>query len=294
MIRRMAIWLAAAHLVLLAAATPQAAPPRSVLVTVERVADGDTLMATSEDSTRLRIRLLGIDAPEIPHRGKPGQTYGVEARQQLVRLVLNRVVRIELFGSDVYRRLLAVIWHDGANVNVEMVRDGFAEVYRGARCQAYCRELADAERWAQRDRVGIWAQDRYESPAAYRRRNHPSFHRGRVISTVSRMTLASSTVPSGARALPGEVLQPAHDVRAVVGGALQRAEPFPNLWIRDTQPDGGIGGDGGDALVDLLEVHLGDDRAHRLPAGAPDRDPEVRRGFAGIRIEHEAAGGGKS
>ena len=103
MIRRMTIWLAAAHLVLLAAATPQAAPPRGVLATVERVADGDTLMATSENSTRLRIRLLGIDAPEIPHRGKPGQTYGVEARQHLVRLVLDRVVRIELFGSDAYR-----------------------------------------------------------------------------------------------------------------------------------------------------------------------------------------------
>jgi hypothetical protein len=29
------------------------------------------------------------------------------------------VVRIALFGSDAYRRLLAVIWHDGANVNLE-------------------------------------------------------------------------------------------------------------------------------------------------------------------------------
>ena len=174
MFRWITIWLAAAHLVLLAAATPQAAPPRSVLATVERVADGDTLMATSENSTRLRIRLLGIDAPEIPHRGKPGQTYGVEARHHLLRLVLNRVVRIELFGSDAYRRLLAVIWHDGANVNVEMVRGGFAEVYRGARCQAYCRELADAERRAQGERAGIWAQEQYESPAAYRRRVHAS------------------------------------------------------------------------------------------------------------------------
>ena len=174
MFRWITIWLAAAHLVLLAAATPQAAPPRSLLATVERVADGDTLIATSENSTRLRIRLLGIDAPEIPHRGKPGQTYGVEARHHLLRLVLNRVVRIELFGSDAYRRLLAVIWHDGVNVNVEMVRGGFAEVYRGARCQAYCRDLADAERRAQGERAGIWAQEQYESPAAYRRRVHAS------------------------------------------------------------------------------------------------------------------------
>jgi endonuclease YncB( thermonuclease family) len=67
-----------------------------------------------------------------------------------------------------------VIWHDDANVNLEMVRGGFAEVYRGARCQAYCREMADAERWAKRERAGIWAQEQYESLAAYRRRHHTS------------------------------------------------------------------------------------------------------------------------
>jgi micrococcal nuclease len=174
MIRWMAIGLAAAYLVLLAAPSTQAAPPRSVVATVERVADGDTLMATTEDSTRLRIRLLGIDAPEMPHGRKPGQAYAEEARRHLVRLVLNRTVRVELFRSDAYRRLLAVIWYDGANLNVEMVRSGFAEVYRGTRCQAYCRELADAERRAQRERTGIWAQEQYESPAVYRKRHHAS------------------------------------------------------------------------------------------------------------------------
>jgi len=166
-------WLAAASLVLLATAA-QAAPPRGILATVERVTDGDTLMATSENATTLRIRLLGIDAPETPHRGKPGQPFGLEAGRYLARLVLNRQVRIELFGPDLYRRILAVLWYDGANVNVEMVRAGFAEVYRGTRCPAYCRELGDAERWAQRERAGMWAQERYESPAAYRRRNRIS------------------------------------------------------------------------------------------------------------------------
>jgi endonuclease YncB( thermonuclease family) len=139
-------WLAAVSLVLLATAA-QAAPPRGILATVERVTDGDTLMATSENATTLRIRLLGIDAPETPHRGKPGQPFGLEAGRYLARLVLNRQVRIELFGPD---------------------------LYRGTRCPAYCRELGDAERWAQRERAGMWAQERYESPAAYRRRNRIS------------------------------------------------------------------------------------------------------------------------
>jgi len=68
------------------------------------------------------------------------------------------------------RRLIAVVWVGETNVNVEMVRAGLAEVYRGARCQASCRELREAEARAQRARAGIWAQERYESPAAFRKR----------------------------------------------------------------------------------------------------------------------------
>jgi micrococcal nuclease len=137
---------------------------------VERVADGDTLVAASDNETKLRLRLLGIDAPEIAHGKKAGQPYGEEARQYLERLVGKRSVRVETFGPDIYRRLLAVVWVGETNVNVEMVRARLAEVYRGARCQAYCRELREAEARAQRGRAGIWGQERYESPAAFRKR----------------------------------------------------------------------------------------------------------------------------
>ena len=48
---------------------------------------------------------------------------------------------------------------------------GYAEVYRGAPCQVYCRELDQAEAQARRDRVGMWAQGpKYESPRDFRRR----------------------------------------------------------------------------------------------------------------------------
>ena len=64
-----------------------------------------------------------------------------------------------------------MIWDDQVNVNLLMVAMGYAEVYRGAPCQAYCRELEQAEAKARYDRVGIWAQGAsYESPAAFRRR----------------------------------------------------------------------------------------------------------------------------
>lgn len=158
------------QVVLLCAALSFASPLHSVRVTVERVTDGDTLVVTSENGTKLRLRLLGIDAPEIAHGALLGQPYSLEARQHLAQLVINRPVQVEMFGPDVYKRILAVVWAADANVNVEMVRGGFAEIYRQARCRAYCRELSDAEVQAQRARVGVWMLEKHESPAAYRKR----------------------------------------------------------------------------------------------------------------------------
>ena len=57
------------------------------------------------------------------------------------------------------------------NLNLLMVAMGYAEVYRGAPCQAYCEDLYRAEVKAKRDRVGMWAQgSAYESPRAFRHR----------------------------------------------------------------------------------------------------------------------------
>ena len=48
---------------------------RTLVATVERVSDGDTIIALTSEGTKLRIRLLGIDAPEVPHGKKPGQPF---------------------------------------------------------------------------------------------------------------------------------------------------------------------------------------------------------------------------
>ncbi len=50
-----------------------AATPRTIVAKVERVSDGDTLIAVSENQTKLRLRLLGIYAPENPPGQKSGQ-----------------------------------------------------------------------------------------------------------------------------------------------------------------------------------------------------------------------------
>jgi endonuclease YncB( thermonuclease family) len=80
-------------------------------------------------------------------------------------------VQVEAHGPDQYKRILAVLFDGQINVNLLMVAMGYAEVYRGAPCQAYYEDLFRAEGKAKRDKVGMWAQGpQYESPGAHRRR----------------------------------------------------------------------------------------------------------------------------
>ncbi len=169
-VRRAVLALAVSFLILPLGST-HAATPRSLTAKVKRVSDGDTVTAITSNQTKLRLRLLGIDAPETPHGEKPGQPFGEEAREYLTRLIGGSTIRVETYGPDGFNRILAMVFLGTVNVNEEMVQQGLAEVYRGAPCKAYCRNLRAAELRAKQDRVGMWAQGTgYESPAAFRRR----------------------------------------------------------------------------------------------------------------------------
>ena len=44
---------------------------------------------------------------------------------------MNKTVDIKGFGPDRYNRILGVIFHNGKDINLEMVKAGLSEVYRG-------------------------------------------------------------------------------------------------------------------------------------------------------------------
>lgn len=50
-------------------------------MTVERVIDGDTFVATGEDGEDLgRVRVIGIDSPELERDGRPAECHAEQAR----------------------------------------------------------------------------------------------------------------------------------------------------------------------------------------------------------------------
>jgi endonuclease YncB( thermonuclease family) len=118
------------------------------------VIDGDTLVAD-----RVRIRLHGIDAPELSQAG------GEAARAHLIRLIGDCPVWIEPLGTDLYERRVARVHGPAGDLGRRMVRDGYARA-------AYGTDYAAEERAARADRAGLWAGPGIASPAAHRARSN--------------------------------------------------------------------------------------------------------------------------
>ncbi|MBP6031233.1 MAG: thermonuclease family protein [Sphingobium sp.] len=90
-----------------------------------RAVDGDTLRCGAE-----RIRLSGIDAPELPgHCARrracaPGDPHASKAA--LARLMRGRAITLRRLGTDHYGRTLALVYADGVNLSCAQLRAGHA------------------------------------------------------------------------------------------------------------------------------------------------------------------------
>lgn len=144
---------------------------------VIHVYDGDTIKVIRKKRDTI-VRLIGIDAPETYKRDKmPGQPFSRKSQKLLSRLVLGKVVRIRSYGTDDYKRVLGVVYVGKLNVNLEMIRSGLAETYRGIPSKGFDNTAyKEAETEARRARRGMWVQGkRYISPYEWRRMHRSSF-----------------------------------------------------------------------------------------------------------------------
>ena len=138
---------------------------------VTRVYDGDTIQAVGHD-VEIKVKLINIDAPEISHkRGQPSQPYAQKAKEHLTKLIQGKVVDVKGYGLDRYDRVLGVVYLNGKNINLEMVKEGLAEVYRGkvTRTDFKLMPYHAVEREARNLQKGIWSMGTiYVSPKVWR------------------------------------------------------------------------------------------------------------------------------
>ena len=139
---------------------------------VTEIYDGDTIKVKGYGA-EIELRLAGIDAPETSKKKIGlGQRYSQEAREYLSGLLLNKAIEIDGYGYLKGDLMLGMIFLEGKNINLEMVRAGLAEVYRGEPPKDLNLDpFFNAERQARAEKMGIWIQgDGYISPRTWRER----------------------------------------------------------------------------------------------------------------------------
>jgi len=144
-------------------------PPAPGYFVVSKVVDGDTVVVKGS-GLLLKVRLAGIDAPELGRRGIPGQPYAQRAKNQLTSLLRSCTLRLQQVGIDDFNRPLVFLRCGEVDVNLHMVETGMAEAYRG-RTEFDVQPFFSAEEQARRRRLNIWSLDGYESPRDWRRRH---------------------------------------------------------------------------------------------------------------------------
>ncbi|HKI59822.1 MAG TPA: thermonuclease family protein [Mariprofundaceae bacterium] len=130
-------------------------------VTVGKIYDGDTFKTTSGE----KVRLLGINTPEVARNDKPGQPLAEQATAELKQRIQGKTVRLAFDSErkDRYARLLAHIYlRDGTWINSKMIELGLAHSYTFAPNFQQSSTLLERERIARSQKLGIWRTSRFK------------------------------------------------------------------------------------------------------------------------------------
>lgn len=127
---------------------------------VKTVIDGDTLIIETPDGEE-KVRLIGIDTPEVdPNKGGP-ECYGKEASKRTKELVEGQSIKVETDSTqgtrDKYDRLLAYVrLSDGAILNETLIKEGYAREYTFNQPYRYQSEFKSAQSQAKSGKRGLW------------------------------------------------------------------------------------------------------------------------------------------
>ncbi len=144
-------------------------------VSVRFVNDGDTLTLNDDK----RIRIIGINAPEIGYKDKPDQPLAVRARERL-RAYLHNDHAFIVYDEDRYDKYGRVLAHvfdeQGNNVAAELIRAGLGFAISIPPNLRYRDCYRNAEQRARRTEQGVWAEP-YFTPIAADKLKYSGFNR---------------------------------------------------------------------------------------------------------------------
>ena len=121
------------------------------------VVDGDTIIVII-DGKKEKVRLIGVDAPETDGPYTKEEPYGREASAFTKKVTEGENVRLEydLQKRDKYGRILAYVYlEDGTFLNAELIKQGYAAVFRKFRFK-YRDDFIRYESEARKSKEGLW------------------------------------------------------------------------------------------------------------------------------------------
>lgn len=128
----------------------------TVVGTVTKVHDGDSIHITPSGDKRVIVRLAGIDAPEL------AQAFGLESRNKLRSLILRRKAEARCHKTDRYKRQVCVVYRGNTDINLQMISSGLAwhyKQYEKEQTTEQRKAYSRAERKARRSKAGLWSAD---------------------------------------------------------------------------------------------------------------------------------------
>jgi endonuclease YncB( thermonuclease family) len=150
---------------------------------VVRVADGDTITVLDAANAQHKIRFHGIDAPESH------QAFGQKSKQKLSDYVAGKAVTVTWKSKDKYGRILGTVWLGSTDINLLMLRDGYAWHYKRFDTNPV---YAAAESEARAARRGLWSDPNPIPPEQFR-------HSGKSTASVGRADPSAPVAASASR-----------------------------------------------------------------------------------------------
>ncbi|MDO5711704.1 MAG: thermonuclease family protein [Micrococcales bacterium] len=173
------------------------------------ITDGDTIRVRVDGTTQ-RIRVIGIDTPELAQR----ECFAREAASAMQSLAQSRSVRLEVDPTqadrDRYGRLLRhVVLPDGRLAAQVLIAGGFGREYTYAADYAHQAAFRSAESSARNAGLGVWS-----AGCAQRSAPSPSPAANRVAATPKRVVAA----PPGSCDIKGNISGGGEKIYHVPGG----------------------------------------------------------------------------
>jgi len=129
--------------------------------TVVKIIDGDTFDLLTGENKTIRVRMNGIDCPERR------QAFYKVCKDALASYIFKEKVQLKTTGLDRNKRMIAIVYCNGKNINLAMIKNGYAWHYKKYSADS---SFAKAEKQARIGKKGLWKMNNPLPPWKFRRK----------------------------------------------------------------------------------------------------------------------------